>query len=298
MAETLLNLHCVPFSTGTNADVAIADSFSSRTVTVSKDFWYRHYLAPSGAAGTSSATPKEFLGYFQGLLNAAAPGFWAVALQTTGLVKITYVGGTGAASITWTSTVPRNLLGFTGTLNFAAPGASQTATYLPTHACFVAAKGDDDTDWAPEYPGFAAAMTVGGVVDVLSDGVALVRRRFRLVNIPRRWTDRTARGAAGTPAIPEDISVSRLTNPGGAVSAGIAPPWTVHQHFYAARAYLCAFTDDLPSHLNGSTTLYDVGYVAPETYQSGEQFRPAGPGLRAAVTRGDVVLTLTNREDR
>jgi hypothetical protein len=298
VAETLNNLHCVPFEFTATAAVEVVDSFSTRTVTCAAR-WYRHLLGDSGASGAAHTTPTEFFGYFESLLNAAPGGsYWSVSPTAAGPPQITYNGGTGAAAINWTSTVPRNVLGFTSNLTFAAPGASQTASYLPTHCLFAVAKGTEDSDWVPEFPGLAASVTVGGVVDVLSDGIALVTRRCQWINVPRRWTDRTAMGAAGTPMLPEDLSVTRLTNVGGAVAAGIAPPWTIHQHAYAARAKLCAFTDQLQDIFTGATALYDVGYVHPETLLSTQQMRAMAPGFRARVVRADWVMTLTNREER
>lgn len=297
MAETLNNLHCAPYQFTATADVSVTDSVSTRTVTCAAR-WYRTFLGSAAGAGTAHDVPTEFLGYFQGLLNAAAPGFWTVALTAAGYVKITYVGGAGAGAINFTSSVPRNVLGYTGNLTFSAPGAAQTATYLPTHCLFAPSKGTEDSDWVPEPAGMAACVTAGGVVDVLSDGAALVVRRCQFINVPRRWTDRTAQSAAGTPMLPEDLSYTRLTNVGGAVAAGMAPPWTIHQHAYAARAKLCAFTDDLQTVVaTGTGAVYEVGYLHPETLLAAQPMRAAAPGFRARVTRLDWAMTLTAREE-
>ena len=281
--------------------VTVIDSFSTRTVTLvaaATTRYARVYLAPTGGFGTTILTPYDVLAAFEAALNAAAPGFWTVRLQSSGAVKITYVGGSGTGEITWTAngTGLRNLLGFTATIGPLAVGASTTATY-PPGGCVVSLCADEtDTAWQTRAAGDAVTRTQDGRTVQIPGSYQSVERTVRLRLHPYTWTEAVS-GDYVTPALPLDTvaQASRWTAPsttgyldGGAYSA--------HQliataHRPSADALLGISIGELQQQIAGSVTEFDVGSLdAPTVRGDEERFPLSMPGF---YKRRDVPMTLT-----
>lgn len=283
-------------------EVAVTDSFSTRTVTLvaaATTRYGRIYLAAAGAAGTSASGPYDILDAFEDALNAA-PGaaYWSVRLQASGAVRITY-NSTGTGTITWTSTDLRNLLGFTGNLSLAQDAYS-TATYAPG-GCIVASCADEeDTGWQATPTGVASSETLAGVAVVSDSTHRKISRACTLRLLPFTQAEQTS-GERLTPAFPEETTANaaRWTTPSATAyySAAFSAHEfvaTVHRIAGAPAAFSIG---GLQSLIATSTTTFDVGYVSTETLRGGDLFPHSVPGWYA---RRDLILRLnrTSRADR
>lgn len=220
--------------------------------------YYRTYLCP--AAGVGSATdPAELLLAIETALGSTK---WRVRLQSSGLVRISYLGS-GTGTLTLPSPLAA-LLGHTSPVVLAA-NAILDGTYLPTHCVFSAAC-DPDSGWIDDPARFAGAALPSGVVYGWHDGRNLLRRRASFAALPKTWSFRTSLGASGTPAFPVS---SRVQSPITSEPAQAAP-WSALDTQATAAGVQCAITwGDLAAIVGGTITEYDVVYLAPEQFTAG-----------------------------
>lgn len=288
--------------------VSVTDSVSTRTVTLlaaATTKYYRVYLAVRTDTGLTTATPIEILNAFENALNAAAPGFWQVRLQTSGAVKITYVGGSGTGTITWTANgaTLRNILGFTGAATSAlAVGGSQTATYSPT-GCIVAigADGASDTGWKIKSSSIAAATTATGITYTIDSGHQSVSRDCTLKVLPKTWSEQGS-GEFFTPAFPPNTAAGSTSwKQPGATDYINAPPYSASQFISTAHrtAGACGIAiGELQQILAGSVADFDEGYIDAKTlHGEDELFELSVPGYdRLRDVR--LMLRRTDRKTR
>jgi hypothetical protein len=281
--------------------IQIADSFSTRTITLvsaGSTRYGRIYLAPTAAFGTTISTPYDVLSALETLINAAAANYWSVRLQTSGAVKVTYNGGSGNGTLTWTAngTGLRNLLGFTGTIGPLAVGASSTATYPPGGTILSLCADESDTSWQARPASVAAATTADGRTVVIDSGYQSLRRSMRLRLHPTTWTEATS-GDYVTPAFPLDTSAqtTRWTSPTatGYLDSGA---YSAHQliataHRDGASAQLGVTVGELQLLLAGSVTDFDQGSLTADSVRgSDERFPLSVPGW---YKRRDIPLVIT-----
>ena len=260
MAESLGYLFAQTFRSVSGYTCTTTDSRGGPTNRSIAAGYYRVRLA--AAAGTGAATdPTELLAALETALGAA---YWRVRLQTSGLVRVTYLGsGNG------TLTLPAELAAILGHGNIVGPlaanGGYTDGTYLPTH-CVFAAACDPDSGWIDDPARFAGATLPSGVVYGWHDGRNLLRRRASFAALPKTWAFRTSLGASGTPAFPVS---SRVQSPITSEPAQ-APPWSALDTHATAAGVQCAITwGDLAAIIGGTVTEYDVVYLAPEHHTAG-----------------------------
>ena len=148
------------------ASINITDSFGSRNVGpgTAGTFW-RIWAAQSAWTGASRSNPKELLAAIAAAANAG-PGsaYWGLTLRPTGAVRVTYNGGTGAATWLWNSAALRNVLGFSGNLSFSAPGqfAEGTVNAQPLFCAFSHNARRNSQGMVPVPRRMAVGQTDGG----------------------------------------------------------------------------------------------------------------------------------------
>lgn len=239
-------------------------------------FWTRTFLAPN-SGGTSEALPRDLLRYVQAQLNAspATGNPWTVALDVTGLVKITY-GGASAASITWGGAVAvGRALGFEANISVSA-GGSQTAAHHPAY-CFFPRSLEGDTGVQAEPSILSASLRADGLVDAWDEGVQLLQRTLRAKYQPSTEAQRTARSLYGTPFYPPASEPTRRTKPTAAPASAPASGWTVHEWFACCPGRRIAYSlYDLQDLIAGTSSAYTIGAVVPDSIRN--------RGDRAALT--------------
>ena len=295
LAQTLTLAGTISFS--------VTDSFSTRTITIvagGTTRYSRVYLAVRTDTGTTLATPHELLTTVQTALNAA-PGssYWTVALTTAGVVKITYNGGAGTGTITWTANGLglRNIFGFTGTATSAlAVGGSTTATQPPT-GCIVSLCSDaSDSAWQTQSASDATATTVSGKTVQFTSGYQSMRRQIRLRLHPALWTNASA-NEYFSPCHPLDNAAnSTRWNTPATTGYLDAVVYSVHEfvataHRPGADAQIGMSVGEFQSMIAGSITDFDVGSLDADTVRGSENAYPLSvPGWSA---RRDVPLKIT-----
>jgi hypothetical protein len=269
---------------GTSYSVSVTDSHSTRSVSVgtaATTTYWRTAFGLSGATGSTEASPKSLVNALQTALNAA-PGsaFWTVTVTAGGYVKITYNGGAGAASITFTAAEVRNQLGFTGNLTFSAPAASQTASHQIPSAILSIARVND-TEFSPEPMARAVGATEDGKVYGWVNTSRRMLRKFDLRFHPLDATAKTSLSASGTPY--RSATKSRWLAP--SADFGQTPPWTLLDFFGAAGGTrLAGFFGNFQDAIAGTVTTYDAVYLTPDSL---EERRPAKPSLATWNQRFD-----------
>lgn len=250
----------------------------SRTVAAA---WYRTFLCPAAGTGTET-DPDELLGATEAALVAT---HWTVELLSTGLVRVTYLGtGTGTIDMSGCTTL-RSLLGFTGNVGPLGTGATQTATYPPTH-CVFALACDPDSGWIDAPRRAAVAALPSGITYSFDDGRNVLRRQASFRALPKTWALRTSLGACGTPA--EAVS-TRWLSPATS-EPGQAPPWSAMDTQGTASGRQCAITwGDFATIVAGTVTSYEVVYLAPEQFSTGARVSLFAAGYDA---RRDFALDL------
>jgi hypothetical protein len=280
LAETINTMLAGEIRLTSSYNLTVTDSASpgGRTVTVAAGY-YRTFLGDVANGDGTQATPYETLSTLEALLNAAGPGSgsWTVALTSAGFVRITYAApGTGAASIAWDGTgVVRDVLGYTATATFSAPGQSSTASYHPSHCLYSICRAND-SDWTEAPPQSAFCEVPGGQVVGWQDASGTMVRSFDLRFHPKDWATRTSRGSAGTPMLP---AKARWSTSGTA--AGTDPPWSVKDFVRAAAGKRVGFTDQFQALVAATTGEYDVVYLADATIKADRAMVPTIPQLSA-----------------
>ena len=237
---------------------------SPRTVTIvagGSTVYARPYLAKSIGAG-SVTDPFELFILVQTALNTALPSGWTIQITTDARTKVTYNdAGTGRID----SGELTALLGFTGAVGPLATGASQTSTYPPV-GLIAAFSLTEDSGWEPLPSHVAASMTAGGVVVAVTSELCTVLRTFGLRFHPRTWAEQPS-GEYISPAFPPDASPALFTQPVAPTKASVAP-WSVHEFLMTAAGKKCGFALSNAQQLIANTiATFDVGYLAPETYE-------------------------------
>lgn len=291
--------------TGGAFTVTVTDSAGAgRTVTAipSGTLWTRVYLAPT-TGGTAEATPTDLLRYVQTQLNAihspATP--WTVALQDTGLVRISY-GGAGAATITWgASTALRNALGFASNISVGAAGASpQTAEHHPAFCWFIHTLEADKGNQA-EPSMMVSAMTQTGQEIVWSEGKQFIKRSARAKYCPTTEAVRLALAPRyGTPYWPPEDEPTRYTDPSLVPESVASTGWTVHETLSVAPGTRLAYAPyTLQALIAGSTTRYHVGAIPADSVRSmSNRAELSVPSWTSLVDVPSFELTLTTTETR
>ena len=280
--------------------VSVTDSFSTRTITLvaaAATKYGRVYLAPTAAAGTLISAPLEVLNTFETLLNAAVPGnnYWAVRMTASGAVKITYNGGAGTGTITWTAngTGLRNILGFTGTVGPLAVAASTTGTYAPGGCIVSLCAGEDDSHWQSYGGNIAAASTADGRTIALDTEYQSVRRTLRLRMVPHTQSEATSE--IRTPCFPLETTgnSTRWTTP---TTTGylLDGAYSVHQflataHRTSADARVAMMIGTFQTQLVASSPTYVLGSITADALKADEKFPLSVPGY---YRWHDVNLTL------
>lgn len=212
-------------------------SVGGRTVTFNPGgtpLAYRTFLAKQvGAAGTKS-DPVELLADVAAQLNLAAGGtLWGVVMQSTGLVRLQYLGMSVNGEIHWTSSSAvtiRNQLGHTADVVLAPGGAAYVdAAYLPNHFV-LAGYLANDAGWHARMPRFAGSRTDYGVAYGTSNGAPGMRRKFDLAGHPIDAATRASLGMYSTPAFDDRANWAALNNAVGLTPTG----WSVRQFMDSA----------------------------------------------------------------
>lgn len=291
--------------TGGAFTVTVADNYvgATRPVTVipSGTLWTRTYLAPT-TGGTAEATPTDLLRYVQTQLNAATGGAnpWTVALQDTGLVRISY-GGAGAATITWgASTALRNALGFASNISVGAAGATpQTAEHHPAFCWFIHTLDGDKGNQAEPSMLVGAMLSTGQEV-VWTEGKQLVRRTARAKFTPSTEVVRAALSRYGTPYWPPEDEPTRWTDPTLVPESVASTGWTVHETLSVAPGTRLAYAPyTLQSLIAASTTRYHVGTIPSESVRAmTSRAELTIPSYTSLVDVPSFDLTMTTTETR
>ena len=294
----LSSLFAQTFQTSASLDVKASDSFSSlRTISVAAAY-YRLFLAGSAWTGTATQ-PKDLLRTFQAALNLGVGGtFWTVTLTAAGLVRITYAGGTGAASITWSSAALRNLLGFTGgTATFAAPGAFADGALQPLFCAFShnARRGSTGRVHVPRK--VALATTDDG----RQYGRAARRAGMKvIVDLATHPTDTAAKTALNATATVTQATVvwpdddARIQLPVNAPADTLAGPWSLVDFFNTVpgSASVGVALGTLPALVAGSSTAFWDMSIADSTLTAEDALEPSRPGFALLQNWKRVVLRL------
>lgn len=266
MTQTINSAIGQTFTLTTKYDLAVADSFSSRNVTIGTNAvstYWRTYLASSATPGTPSTTllsPKSLAAHVENQLRAGGAGsIWSVASNTAGFITITYTG-TGTGTITWDAgNIIRNLLGFDAAISLTN-GQTATAAYHPTHMLFTISRRDD-TGWLVVPQRRAVAELPSGVVFGWQDGSQRQRRTFTLAVHPYDWAMRASSSSAGTPLWGDS---TRRWAP--SATAGVVPAWGLSDFFATCLGGKCgALLGNFQSFLTGGVSTFDAVYVGADT---------------------------------
>lgn len=258
-----------------SASIAVVDSVGgTRTESIgTSGKYYRQVLVKSTADG-SATNPYSYLF----TVGAALGSAWELGPVTsggvgTGFWYIKYLG-TGTGTITWdgsggTSTVPRNLLGFSTNVSLAT-NATLVATYHP--AGFVYTIGRRNCkDYERRKPMAAYATTPDGRVYGWRDSSRQVCLAWDAIGHPRDWATRNSLPAACTPLYPTDPA--RILTPPSSVAAA-SPPWSVLDFWDTCAGFDLAYVRDFQAVLAGSVSTFDVLHLAEETIMAD---RPTAP---------------------
>ncbi len=278
MTEPIRTMLAQTFSLSTSYAIAVVDSFSTRTVTINPTgtVWYRNWIAKqTTGAGATESDAADFIKHVQARLNLA-PGstLWTLALQSSGVIRATY-SGTGTGSLTWTSTVPRNLLGFNATVSLAA-NASVNATYAPTHVAYILCLANDSS-WVSQPQTFAGGVLPSGEVYGWGNATFMESRTFDIRLSP---TDATEKATAGTSITEMFPLYSRRKTPSS--TPGTAPPWSVHELLRTSYSdgTNCGRLGAIFNTFTASpsvTDTFDEVFLAPETITARDAIRPSVP---------------------
>lgn len=253
--------------------VTVSDSAGSRTATILAAAvvkYYRVYLAKTADTGTATSAPAELLKAFQAALNAGLASGWTVALDSTGVVSLTY-NSTGTGTITWTAngTELRNILGFTGASTGAiAAAGTLLATYAPSGCVLAVSTGDVDTHWKPTASGTAASTTLDGKTYVIDGGYVSLKRDIMIKLLPFTYSE-IASGEIRTPAFPTNTAANATywSSPGTRDYA-LTPPYSAMQFVYTAHrvaGYVAFSLGELQRQIAGTTTDYEIGSLSAES---------------------------------
>lgn len=285
-------------------NITDSDATSPRSKNINSTaatLYFRHFIAADSTATASTATTQalahKFNSHLQAVLNDGVTGtLWTVASDPvgTGRYKITY-GGNGTGTITWdgtssTSTVPRNLCGFTANISLAS-GASVTATYQPTYALPVLNRARSP-NWQRQPPAGAWATMPDGVVYGYRNSIRHARYQFTMTGHPTSSSLQASLESWGTPVYPD--AVARWTTPptSSAVSASNnpAPPWSYWDFLDTAAGNAIGLYDVAAA---GST--YDLVYLDPKCWSADRSTAPTQQGNASLADLTDLTLLLKTK---
>lgn len=248
--------------TGTSA-LAVDDDRGVATYNLAAG-WYRTFLAPVAGAATED-DPAELL---QAMETALDPAHWTLRMQSTGIIRVTYLGaGTGDLAIGNADLAA--LLGHTGGVISLASGSYLDCAYQPTH-CVFAFACDPDTGWIDLPARFAGAALPTGKVYGWHDGRATLKRNAAFRALPKTHALKAGLGSLSTPAYPVS---TRLLSPATG-EPGQAPPWSaIDTHATAAGSSLGVCWGNFEAIVAGSSTEYDVAYLSPEHFTAGARLK-------------------------
>lgn len=260
------------FELTANHNCTVVDQYNTptgRTVSINPDNTTRYFRFCAAANGndtasgaTSEESAAEMLDHVKRRLNAGTGGTpWLVSINSSGFVRITYVG-TGSASITWTSTTLRDGLGFTGNLTFSS-GQTQTAAYQPSHCYFLVGR-ETQSPYRANRHMVAAVKTRAGRVSALKSGSRPTETRFVSVLHPTSYAYQSSLAIYSTPIEPSS-AYETVTD-----TFGAAQPWSM-MHLAGCWDHACGLLlGTFQAEVSSTATTYDLAYLDPESSEENE----------------------------
>lgn len=280
------------------ASVGVFDWWTpiGRNISLSGTYW-RVFAAQSAWTGANRSTPKELLAALAAAANAG-PGapHWAVTLRPSGVVRVAWNGPSGAATWTWSSTALRNVLGFTGTLNFAAPGAFVDGTHQPLFCVFSHNARKNSTGMVPVPRRMAVGQTDGGGQYAWVASKAGATWTADLATHPYDSAAKTALNAnavcaPGTVLWPDDTA--RWQTPVSAPAAGLAGPWSLVDFFNTVPGTIVgAYFGNLQAALASTSERFFDVRIERETLMRRDAVVPTRPHFSRLIDWRQVQYTL------
>jgi hypothetical protein len=298
-------------TTALNATLALTTSYTAtvvdqhdvggRTATfgtgATTTYWRVCVAAVSGTPSTSAGSPVHLLVYLQTQLNAGSGGgnYWTVAINSSGFVAISY-SGTGTGTITWSGTVIRNILGFTGNVSCAS-GGTQTATYHPTHVAYFLGTSNA-TNWVDDPPLCAIDTSRDGSTYGLTDTQGLRTYTFDGLFHPYDWGTRATLGMSSTASSATPIWGDSTRFKTRSATAGIVPPSGLVDFFHACRANnsvsgmaKCgALIGNFQSAVLGTVSTFDEVYLSADTLTKTNAAKPSVANWNARMNWPSIEL--------
>lgn len=310
MADLPISLMAAqPFTVPSSCTLIVTDSGagSPRTVTFTSGRVARVYLATAttgvtpGLNGGTASDPDEWLRLLQRHLNNAdALNLWSVTLLSSGKVKITY-NGTGNGAIDWngaggTSLIPRYLTGFTDDI-FLAAGASDTATYQPTHSVFCVSGRANSNGWQVRNKRAAIAETDDGLTAAFTASRAVRTYTSDWRFFPYDTTAKSALSANGT--VYQPVSETRWTTTSATPSTSNSPPWSLVDFMTTVHGARCGVAlGNFQEIVAGSDSSFFDVTLDRRTLQADDPVAPSAPDWSQRVDWRGVTLRYVAHKTR
>lgn len=276
-------------------DVAVTDATGSFNASLGGGAWYRFFAAKTAGGAGTETNPYELLHRFRALLGIA---LWDVTLRPNGRVRLSY-SGAGLATIVWTSTTVRNLLGFAANLNVGS-GLSVDAPNLPTHVVYASAA--NDSGWTVRAGRFSGARMPHGRVYGWGDNLQTLTRSLDLRLLPKDDATRAALialDATDVPGTPAYGLTSRRTNP-GAAEPGQAHPWGASELVATGggRSLGCILGTLQTAIATPAGAAYEVAFLTPECVNGGASVKLSVEGYDPRRDLAGLELSYVAEETR
>lgn len=266
----------------------ITGSLTSATVPVG---YYVMHLANTGSADGTINNPWCFIQK----TREAVGNYFGFSLETDGKVKVSY-RGSNSGSISFTSPVIKNILGFTTSSFTLQSGSNITASYQPFDAVYaINSTGTDD--WVSEFSQQAYEELPTGYVYGFKDDYIKHSRKQTLRFLPKNETFKTSLSTnPGTPVFP--LSKSQWGQP--IIDPSLyTPPFTFLQFLRMSTGTpVHVVHGTFQDNIAGTNLEYDKTYIRPD-YFGMEGFQKVSiPNYDALRDIPDIKLLLSGSDSR
>lgn len=254
--------------------------------------YYTPYLANTGSADGTQQAPWCFIQKTREKVGS----YFNFTLESDGKVKIAYRGtGTGMISFV-SSSLLKNILGFTTTSSSFTSGSSVTATYQPFGAVFAINSTQTD-DWQTQLSQQAYEELPNGIVYGFKDDIFKHTRKQTLRFFPKNQTFKDSLAVyPSTPIFP--VSKSQWQQP-TIDPYTYTPPFTFLQFLRMSTGKpVQVVHGTFQANISGTNLEYDSAYLRPG-YFGIEGFQKVSiPNYDALRDVPEIELILSSSDSR
>jgi len=274
MPSQISTMYAGVFQISSNQTIHVRnDATGSLTAVTVPAGYYAPYLVNSSSSDGTEERPWCSLQK----IREVCGNYFIFSLEANGHVAISYNGLSSGEISFASSSIVRNVLGFTTTSVSLASGSKMIAEFQPYGAVYTINRTNDQ-GWNRTLSQGAYQELANGQVYGWNDGYVKTTKKQDIRFLPTDQIFKQEVQSPATPAMP--VTKSQLAQP-ALLENGYTPPFTFSHFLYMTPGkQVRAVHSDFQANVSGSDLSFEIVYIRPDTINQKEAFAPSIPNFR------------------